>query len=123
MKQTPPVGTATVAGLTAALTAYVLAVLAVVDGDRSVEAVSALVSGTAVLCGVLWGRYRQAVESQRNEREVTRNSHLRRTFPPPQPKPPAIRLTHPEPQRPSPMQGETRGLGDMPEHERDGEGA
>lgn len=63
-----PVGVSTQAGLAATLVAYVLAVVAFLNGDRTEETVTALVVGTVALAGVMWGRFIQARELIRNSR-------------------------------------------------------
>jgi len=62
MQSTPevPVGLATQAGLAGAITAFVLAVVAFIAGDRSEETIGALVAGAILLYGVVTGRMRQA---------------------------------------------------------------
>lgn len=55
-----PIGTGTVAGLVAAITAFVMAVIAFINGDRSEETIGALVVGGVVLYGVITSRGKQA---------------------------------------------------------------
>lgn len=62
MQTTVPVGPTTIAGISGALTAFALAIVAFIDGDRSEETIGALITGAVLLATVLWGRYRQATE-------------------------------------------------------------
>jgi hypothetical protein len=55
-----PIGLATQAGLGTTVTAYVLAIIAFVEGDRTEETIGALVTGTVALLSVILGRYAQA---------------------------------------------------------------
>lgn len=62
------VGLATQAGLSTTVVAYVLAIVAFIEGDRSEETVAALALGTAALVTTLWGRFAQAKEAIRASR-------------------------------------------------------
>jgi hypothetical protein len=55
-----PKGLGTYLGIAGSLTAFVLAVLAFIDGDRSEETVGALVTGALILYAVVKGRMDQA---------------------------------------------------------------
>lgn len=57
-----PVGLATQAGLGTAGLAFVLAVIAFIQGDRSEETISALGVGLLSVLSVVWGRMSQAKE-------------------------------------------------------------
>jgi hypothetical protein len=55
-----PIGLATQAGLSTTVTAYVVAIIAFIQGDRTEETIGALVAGTVALLSVIFGRYAQA---------------------------------------------------------------
>lgn len=59
-KTTPPVGPSTVATGGGALAAFVLAILAFVQGDRSTETIGALVAGAGLIVTMVVSRTRQA---------------------------------------------------------------
>lgn len=60
MHQSIPVGLSTQVGLAAALTAFVLALIAFIDGDRSEETIGALITGAVLIYGVVRSRGQQA---------------------------------------------------------------
>lgn len=55
-----PVGISTISGLIAAATAFILALIAFVNGDRSEETIGALVTGAVILYAVVSSRGKQA---------------------------------------------------------------
>lgn len=63
-------GLGTYLGLAGSLTAFVLAVLAFIDGDRSEETVGALVTGAIILYAVVKGRMDQAQAQAKAAAEV-----------------------------------------------------
>jgi hypothetical protein len=58
--QNVSIGLATQAGLSTTVTAYVVAIIAFIQGDRTEETIGALVAGTVALLSVILGRYAQA---------------------------------------------------------------
>ena len=55
-----PVGPSTILGSAGALTAFVVAIIALLEGDRSTETIGALVTGALLIGGVIFSRTSQA---------------------------------------------------------------